>query len=129
MKKVTALIQSANGSLSLSSVEDIVKSLFTFKLLSESPTIEMDTKQSWAGWIQEGVNFGLDNVITDVHALLRKNPSVKASWFETLQTSLSKIGETTPAASRVLSRLVWTLNDLPNDTNPNDLMKLINKSL
>ena len=70
-------------------------------------------------WLGMGSDFNVDNVITALSAFSRLiNPShekVFKNIFQTLQTGLSKLGETSNARTKAISDLLHLIKDIPMD--------------
>ena len=70
-------------------------------------------------WLAMGSDFNVDNVITALSAFSRLiNPShekVFKNIFQTLQTGLSKLGETSNARTKAISDLLHLIKDIPMD--------------
>ena len=70
-------------------------------------------------WLSMGSDFNVDNVIVALSAFSRLiNPShekVFKNIFQTLQTGLSKLGETSNARTKAISDLLHLIKDIPMD--------------
>lgn len=70
-------------------------------------------------WIKSGNDFGIENVHVALSAfdrLINKAHSkVFDGIFETLQTGLSKLGESAPAQTKAARDLIHLINDIPMD--------------
>ncbi len=70
-------------------------------------------------WINKGRDFSVQNVIDALNAFSRNiNPSHKSVFegiFETLQTGLSKLGDTDASRSKSISDLIHLIKDIPMD--------------
>lgn len=70
-------------------------------------------------WLNMGSDFNVDNVIVALSAFSRLiNPShekVFKNIFQTLQTGLSKLGETSNARTKAISDLLHLIKDIPMD--------------
>lgn len=70
-------------------------------------------------WLSMGADFNVDNVIVALSAFSRLiNPShekVFKNIFQTLQTGLSKLGDTSNARTKAISDLLHLIKDIPMD--------------
>ena len=70
-------------------------------------------------WISKGSDFDVSNVIDALNAFSRLiNPTHKKVFdniFDTLQTGLSKLGETSGARTKAISDLLYLIKDIPMD--------------
>jgi len=70
-------------------------------------------------WLAKGSNFTVDNVRTALSAFARLiNPDQKkvfAKIFNTLETGLSKLGESTGSQTKAISDLIQLIKDIPTD--------------
>lgn len=70
-------------------------------------------------WIAEGIGFSAENVTDALSAFSRFiNPSHKKLFdniFATLQTGLSKLGETSGARTKAIRELIYLIKDIPMD--------------
>lgn len=129
MKNLNTILTNNDSLCSLDQFKEILISLFNYKQMSSHNMFSIDQEQSFDNWIKLGSDFSIDNVICAFHALIRKNHSVDALDFKTIQTQLSKIAPTAPKQSAFLRKIIWILNDISNDTTPSDIPKLVNKAL
>lgn len=90
-------------------VENIQKNLGYF--------IEYDNL--FSSWIVKGIDFSAENVTDALSAFSRLiNPSHKKLFdniFATLQTGLSKLGETSGARTKAIRELLYLIKDIPMD--------------
>ena len=70
-------------------------------------------------WINKGRDFSVQNVTVALNAFNRNinssHKSVFEGIFETLQTGLSKLGETDASRSKSISELIHLIKDIPMD--------------
>ncbi len=70
-------------------------------------------------WINKGRDFSVQNVTDALNAFSRNinssHKSVFEGIFETLQTGLSKLGETDASRSKSISELIHLIKDIPMD--------------
>lgn len=70
-------------------------------------------------WIAKGNDFSADNVTVALSAFNRLiNPSHKKVFdgvFRTLETGLSKLGETSGARTKAIRNLIYLINEIPMD--------------
>lgn len=70
-------------------------------------------------WIAKGSDFSADNVMTALSAFNRLiNPSHKKVFtgiFTTLETGLSKLGDTSGARTKAIRDLIYLIKDIPMD--------------
>lgn len=70
-------------------------------------------------WINKGSDFSVQNVIDALNAFSRNinssHKSVFEGIFETLQTGLSKLGDTDASRSKSISDLIHLIKDIPMD--------------
>ena len=73
----------------------------------------------FSSWIAEGIDFSAENVTDALSAFSRLiNPSHKKVFdniFATLQTGLSKLGETSGARTKAIRDLLYLIKDIPMD--------------
>ena len=129
MKKLKALLTRTEATISMKELEAIIISLFTYRKLSMNSDIIIDEGNNYSDWLNMGVSFHYDNVITSFHALFRNNPTLNPDDFKTIQECTSKLGSTTTKASKVLTVSIWTLIDVPLDTPEKEVFKIFKKSL
>ena len=76
-------------------------------------------KDLFSTWIEMGSDFGVANVRDALSAFSRLiSPAHKKLFdgvFETLQTGLSKLGESAGAQTKAISKLIQLINDIPMD--------------
>lgn len=70
-------------------------------------------------WIAKGSDFGIDNVRDALSAFSRligsKHKKVFDGIFETLQTGLSKLGDSAQSQTKAARDLIYLINDIPTD--------------
>ncbi len=70
-------------------------------------------------WIEEGADFSEDNVITALSAFNRsispKHKKLFDGIFNTLETGLSKLGETAAKRTKAIRDLLYLIKDIPMD--------------
>ncbi len=70
-------------------------------------------------WLKMGSDFNVDNVIVALSAfsrlINRSHEKVFKNIFQTLQTGLSKLGETSNARTKAISDLLHLIKDIPMD--------------
>ncbi len=73
----------------------------------------------FSSWIAKGIDFSAENVTDALSAFSRLiNPSHKKVFdniFATLQTGLSKLGETSGARTKAIRDLLYLIKDIPMD--------------
>ena len=73
----------------------------------------------FSSWIAKGIDFSAENVTDALSAFSRLiNPSHKKLFeniFATLQTGLSKLGETSGARTKAIRDLIYLIKDIPMD--------------
>lgn len=73
----------------------------------------------FSSWIAKGIDFSAENVTDALSAFSRLiNPSHKklfSNIFNTLQTGLSKLGETSNARTKAIRDLIYLIKDIPMD--------------
>lgn len=73
----------------------------------------------FSSWIAKGIDFSAENVTDALSAFSRLiNPSHKKVFdniFATLQTGLSKLGETSGARTKAIRDLIYLIKDIPMD--------------
>lgn len=73
----------------------------------------------FSSWIAKGIDFSAENVTDALSAFSRRiNPSHKKLFdniFTTLQTGLSKLGETSGARTKAIRDLLYLIKDIPMD--------------
>lgn len=73
----------------------------------------------FSSWIAKGIDFSADNVTDALSAFSRLiNPTHKKVFdniFATLQTGLSKLGETSGARTKAIRDLIYLIKDIPMD--------------
>lgn len=71
----------------------------------------------FASWLELGADFGADNVARALSSFNRHidkgHAKVFEGVFDTLNTGLSKLGDTSAASSRAIRDLVWLIKDIP----------------
>ncbi len=76
-------------------------------------------KDLFSTWITKGSDFEVSNVRDALSAFSRLfNPTYKKLFegiFDTLQTGLSKLGETAPLQTKAISELIQLIKDIPMD--------------
>lgn len=76
-------------------------------------------KDLFSTWIAMGRDFGVANVTDALSAFSRliyfSHKKVFDKVFETLQTGLSKLGDTSPARTKAISGLLSLIKDIPMD--------------
>ena len=70
-------------------------------------------------WIEEGADFSEDNVITALSAFNRsispKHKKLFDGIFNTLETGLSKLGDTAAKRTKAIRDLLYLIKDIPMD--------------
>lgn len=76
-------------------------------------------KDLFSTWIKDGKNFDVANVRDALSAFNRLiSPAHKKLFdgiFDTLQTGLSKLGDSSGAQTKAISKLIYLINDIPMD--------------
>jgi len=100
------------------------------KALNEEDTETLEFVQSNLGyfigynnlfstWIEMGCDFDISNVRDALHALNRlskqDNKSIFEKVFVSLQEGLSRLGESTQAQTQAISKMIYTIEQLPPD--------------
>jgi len=100
--------------------ESIVLALFFYKTLTESKLYNIESQNTFANWLDMGVNFDVSNVRDSIHALFRLNDSLdneaNRNIFHTIQTSLNQLADTSMAQTAKLRKMIWIIKDIPSNT-------------
>lgn len=91
----------------------------TVKYLQENIGYFISYKDLFSTWIDSGSDFGIENVRDALSAFSRLiGPRYKKVFdgiFETLQTGLSKLGDSAQSQTKAVRDLIYLINDIPTD--------------
>ena len=99
--------------------EDIEEGAESRKFIRENIGYFISYKDLFSTWLKLGKDFDVSNVTDAISAFNRMiNPSHKKVFegiFNTLQTGLSKLGESSGARTKAISDLLYLIKDIPMD--------------
>jgi hypothetical protein len=98
----------------------IISALFFYKTLTESNIYNIEKQNTFASWLDLGVDFDVSNVRDSIHAMFRLNDSldneVNRDIFHTIQTSLNELADTSMAQTAEIRKMIWIIKDIPSNT-------------